>query len=278
MEPQVTLYAFPPSHCSQKVRLALAEKQVAYTTRFVDIEMRLQNFEPAYLRLNPRGVVPTLVHGDRVVTDSATIIRYVDEAFEGPRLTPEDETERKRMDDWIDLQDRLRIRELTFGSMKGGMGFALRAVSMPMRRRKLLRLRRAHPELAEIYDFKLDDLQQWRASIASPDEMAKARAEMDAALDRVESRLGEAPYLAGGAYSLADLAWTCLFARLRMLGLAESFWSAGNRHRIGAYVDRLRSRPSFDQAGVWEGRPPPAVRRALLRAMLAGSGEARVEA
>jgi glutathione S-transferase len=43
MESAVTLYAFPRSHCSQKVRLALAEKQVAYANRFVDIEMRLQN-------------------------------------------------------------------------------------------------------------------------------------------------------------------------------------------------------------------------------------------
>lgn len=57
----VTLYDFPPSLCSQKVRLALAEKHVSYMNRFVDIEVRMQNYDPDYLRLNPHGVVPTLM-------------------------------------------------------------------------------------------------------------------------------------------------------------------------------------------------------------------------
>jgi len=278
MEPHVTLYAFPPSHCSQKVRLALAEKHVAYTNRFVDIEIRLQNFEPDYLRLNPRGVVPTLVHGDRVVTDSAKIIRYVDEAFDGPSLSPRDETERERMDEWIDRQDRLRIRELTFGSMKGAMGHALRGISMPLRKRKLLRLKRNNPDLAEAYDAKIEDLHRWRTSIASPQEMAQVRHEMSVALERVEKRLGESPYLAGESYSLADLAWTCTFARLKMLGLANSFCSPERSPRIDAYYSRLRSRPSFDKAGVWDSPPTPEVRRAMLKAMLTGSAETRVEA
>jgi len=278
MKSRVTLYAFPPSHCSQKVRLALAEKHVAYTNRFIDIEMRLQNFEPGYLRLNPKGVVPTLVHGDRVVTDSARIIRYIDEAFDGPALSPQGDTERARMEEWIDLQDRLRIRELTFGNMKGAMGFVLRRISMPLRKRKLLRLRSQNPDLAESYDFKIEDLRQWRTSIASPQEIAEARDEMDAALGRVEARLGESPYLAGESYSLADLAWTCIFARLKLLGLADSFWGHERLPRIGAYYERLRSRPSFAAAGVWEGSPALAVRRELLKTMLRGAGGDRLEA
>jgi glutathione S-transferase len=278
MESRVTLFAFPPSHCSQKVRLALAEKHVAYTNRFVDIEMRLQNFEPEYLRLNPKGVVPTLVHGDHVVTDSAKIIRYIDEAFEGPRLSPQDVDERRRMDDWIDVQDRLRIRELTFGSMEGPMGFALRKISMPMRRRKLLRLRRANPDLTEIYDAKIEDLVKWRASIASAQEAADARKGMGTALDHVDGQLVDSSFLAGENYSLADLAWTSIFARLRMLGLDDSFWSGELRPRIAAYYDRLRARPSFDKAGMWEGPPAPDVRRAMLKAMLVGSSEIQVEA
>lgn len=278
MTSPVTLYAFPPSHCSQKVRLALAEKQVAYTNRFVDIEMRLQNFEPEYLRLNPRGVVPTLVHGDRVVTDSARIIRYIDEAFEGPSLSPQSESERQRMDEWIDLQDGLRIRDLTFGNMEGVLGLLLRRVSLPMRKRKLLRHRRQNPDLAEAYDAKIEDLRQWRTNIASPEEMAEARKGMEEALERVEKQLGESPYLAGEHYSLADLAWTCIFARLKMLGLADSFWGAERNPGIEAYYARLRSRPSFAKAGLWEGRPRPEVRRALLKAMITGAGETQVSA
>ena len=56
------LYHFPASLCSQKVRLALAEKGVRYATRVVNIGPAHENYEPWYMRLNPRGVVPTLVH------------------------------------------------------------------------------------------------------------------------------------------------------------------------------------------------------------------------
>lgn len=276
MNSNVTLFAFPPSHCSQKVRLALAEKRVAYTNRFVDIEMRLQNFDPDYLQLNPRGVVPTLVHGERVVIDSAVIIRYIDEAFCGPSLSPQDPAENRRMEEWIDLQDGLRIRELTFGNMRGPMGFALRQISMPMRKRKLLRLKQENPAFRDIYDYKIEDLKKWRASIASREENEEASDEMHGALDRVEERLGESEFLAGETYSLADLAWTCVLARLKMLGLFEAFLEPDRMPQIGAYYERLRSRPSFEAAGVWEGRPAPHVRKALLKAMLRGYGEARL--
>ncbi len=278
MQSDVTLYAFPPSHCSQKVRLALAEKRVAYTNRFVDIEMRMQNYDPDYLALNPRGVVPTLVHDGRAVTDSATIVRYIDEAFDGPSLTPTDESELKAMEDWIDLQDRLRIRTLTFGTMGGPVGFLLRQISMPMRKRKLRKLRAQNPDLAEIYDFKLDDLQEWRSDIASAEDVARTRDEMGRALDRAASRLEESPYLAGATYSLADLVWTTVFARVKMLGLAGEFWGPTLRPAIGDYYDRLRGRESFGKAGVWESQPDAETRRALLRSVLSGSGETRVEA
>ena len=142
MEPETTLYSFPGSLCSQKVRLALSEKHVPYENRFVDIELRLENYEPWYLRLNPNAVVPTLVHGDRVVTNSAHIIRYIDEAFEGHRLIPESTYERECMERWIEQQDDLQMRELSYASFKGALGFVLRRISMPLRMSRLRKLAR----------------------------------------------------------------------------------------------------------------------------------------
>jgi glutathione S-transferase len=68
-------------------------------------------------------------------------------------------------------------------------------------------------------------------------------------------RLGESPYLADDSDSLADLAWTCIFARLEMLGLAGSFWGSGRLPRITDCYERLRARPGFEHAGVWERSP-----------------------
>jgi glutathione S-transferase len=268
MESDLTLYAFPGSLCSQKVRLALAEKGIAYEKQGVDIELRLQNLEPWYLRLNPRGVVPTLVHDGRVVTDSAKIIRYVDEAFEGPSLVPEEEDERQRMEAWIEQQDSLQMRELSYANFKGMLGFVLRKVSMPLRMSKLRRLRRENPDLAGLYDAKIEDLLQWRASIANRAEVAEIRRDLESVLRRAEEQLGKTRFLAGDAYSLADVAWTCILARLTMLGLADSLWGQGQLPHLASYYEQLRQRPSFASAEIWEAMPSPKQRRALMKSAI----------
>jgi glutathione S-transferase len=269
MGSDVVLYGFPGSLCSQKVRLALAEKGVAYEDRFVDIELRLTNYEPWYLRLNPKGVVPTLVHGERVVTDSARILEYVDEAFEGPKLTPEDPGERECMAYWVGEQDRVRMRELSYASMRGVLGLVLRRVTMPLRERKLRRLRDAQPSLAELYDAKIEDVRGWRAEIRDAGEIAQVRRELEGVLRQVEEQLGKTRHLAAEAYSLADVAWTCVLARLKMAGLAPSLWGDGRLPRVEAYYGELRRRPSFTAARLWESMPDLKARRDLLRSTLA---------
>ena len=56
------------SACAQKVRIALHEKNVKTKERLLKLQGD-QN-DPAYLKLNPNGVVPTLVHDGHVVTES----------------------------------------------------------------------------------------------------------------------------------------------------------------------------------------------------------------
>ena len=101
---------------------------------------------------------------------------------------------------------------------------------------------------------------------------------MTSVLGRVEARLTESPYLAGPAYSLAEVAWTCIFARIKMLGLGDEFMDANEAPRICEYYERLRARPSFAQAGLVEGKLPASIRHAFLKGMLTGRSETRVEA
>src|SRR4029078_11318172 len=74
------LYNAPQSTCSQKVRLTLAEKGL----EFVEHKLRLfQNdqLKPEYLKLNPNGVVPTLVDGGVPIIDSSVSMQYIDEQY-----------------------------------------------------------------------------------------------------------------------------------------------------------------------------------------------------
>src|SRR4051812_37524534 len=77
------LYHFPNAICAHKVRLALSEKQLAWQSRIVDDPQ-----DPAYLRINPNGVVPTLAHEGRLFLESRIISEYLDDAFPAHPLLP----------------------------------------------------------------------------------------------------------------------------------------------------------------------------------------------
>ena len=98
--PDLVLYNFPQSTCSQKVRLALWEKKITYDDRIVDHRKREQ-LQAWYLKLNPNGVVPTVTHGDAVIIDSSVIMEYLDEVFPDTPMTPRDPVERAHMRKWL---------------------------------------------------------------------------------------------------------------------------------------------------------------------------------
>src|SRR5512147_1663020 len=99
MNDDLILYDAPGSPCARRVRVALLEKGRRWTTRLVDLT-RMEQKRPEYLALNPNGVVPTLVHGDRVLYESNVITEYVDDVFPGPRLYPTDPWARAQAKMW----------------------------------------------------------------------------------------------------------------------------------------------------------------------------------
>ena len=70
------------SVCAQKVRIALIEKGLDVKEHL--LTLRGDQFDPAYLKLNPNGVVPTLVHDGNTIIESSLILYYLDEAFPAP--------------------------------------------------------------------------------------------------------------------------------------------------------------------------------------------------
>ena len=81
-----TLYNAPQSTCSQRVRFVMNAKSLP----FEEVKLELlegDQLKPDYLKLNPNGVVPTLVHDGAVVIDSAVIMEYLEEV-EPARFTP----------------------------------------------------------------------------------------------------------------------------------------------------------------------------------------------
>lgn len=83
----VRLY-FRPGTASMAPHAALAEIGIDY--ELVEIDRETAQTDPAYLALNPGGVVPTLVDGDLVLAESAAILLYLADRHPDARLAPVD--------------------------------------------------------------------------------------------------------------------------------------------------------------------------------------------
>lgn len=83
------LYTYFRSSCAYRVRIALNLKSLAYEPRLVHL-LRGGGEQQGgdYLRLNPQGLVPTLVDGDLLLTQSLAIIEYLEEKYPSPPLLP----------------------------------------------------------------------------------------------------------------------------------------------------------------------------------------------
>jgi glutathione S-transferase len=100
----LTLYHGLASTCSKKVRMCLKEKGLEYESQLLNLQ-KYEQHHPDYLKLNPKGVVPTLVHDGKPIIESTLIIEYLDEAFPLPALHPSDAYGRHKMRLWTKWSD-----------------------------------------------------------------------------------------------------------------------------------------------------------------------------
>jgi glutathione S-transferase len=100
----IELYHNDMSVCAQKVRFALAEKELSWQGHHLSLRIGDQQ-KPEYLKLNPNAVVPTLVDNGTVIIESTVINEYLDDAYPEQRLRPADVAERARMRLWTKQLD-----------------------------------------------------------------------------------------------------------------------------------------------------------------------------
>ncbi len=228
------LYHSINSVCAQKVRIALAEKGLQATEHLMTL--RGDQFDPAYMRINPNAVVPTLIHDGNVIVESSVILYYIDEAFPDKPLMPRAPLARakvrlfnKLVDEYV--HDACII--LTFGT-------AFRPV--------LLRLT---PEEREA-QFSRSPIKK-RAEIKrdvvahglDSEFMHESVETHEKLLHWIDDAMRSGgPYLAGDAFSLADVAVIPYVLRLELVGLAR-LWD--RYPAVGGWWQRVRARPSVEQ-------------------------------
>jgi glutathione S-transferase len=197
------------SVCAQKVRIALAEKGLDVKEHL--LTLRGDQHDPAYRKLNPNGVVPTLVHDGRAIIESALILYYLDEAFPGRPLMPKEPLLRHRTriyNKFIDEYVHNSCMILTFAT-------AFRPNFLKMRREDWL---------AEINKTPLKRRAEYKRSVIEhgleSEFVADAVAQHKKLLLWMDQSLQSGAYLAGDGFSNADCAVAPYIMRLELLNLS----------------------------------------------------------
>jgi len=178
---------------------------------------------------------------------------------------PSDEEARRLADRWVERGLAFPDRELAFVSARFFSPILWR-LDMPRRRRLLEAHRSRSPDLREVYDAKLKDLADWRASVSTADAKARHVATATAMLDDLEAQLADGRDWITGTYSLADVVWTGVLARLVFFHLGDHI-SGGSRPRVDDYFGRVRTRASFAAAPVYTEWDPMVTLPSLFRVM-----------
>ena len=230
------LYNAPHSTCSQKVRICLAEKGLAFEDIRLDLGKGKEHLKPEYLKLNPNGVVPTLVDDGNVIIDSSVICEYLDERYPEVRLSPSDVVERAKMRAWMRYLEEVPTAAVRVPSFN--MGFLPRYAGLDRAR--------FEAEQADIRPIRKHFYRRMGTT-------GFKRAEVEAALEqiantcaRMNTALADGPWLMGAQYTLADIVVTPSIDRMSDLGFAH-LWTE-KYSRVADWYRRMQARPAFQKA------------------------------
>lgn len=226
------------SSASRRVRLCLEEKGLAYEGHLVDLG-KLEQHSDAYKKINPLGVVPTLVHDGRPVHESGTICEYLDETFPDPPLRPATPYGRAEMRNWIRHIDG-QILNLVIFNWK----HSLQLVAQKWTDAELEAVLKNIPSR--------ERREAWTRVARRPytkDEEDEARANLVRLLDRMEAAMEPGGWLVGDAYSIADIAAVPFIKRIDE-EIAPDELATDKHPRVAAWWAAIQARPAYARARI----------------------------
>lgn len=228
----LTLYSFGPGANSLKPLLALHEKGLEWTHRFVD-PAKFEQHSDWFKKINPRGQVPALDHDGRIITESTVICEYLEDVFpEQVPLRPRDPFRTAQMRIWTKWVDEYfcwcvstigwarHIKDLANSMSDEEFEAHLSRIPIPEQRVKWRRARDGFPQ--EMLD----------------EEMRK----IGVSVRRLEETLSRQEYLVDNEYTLADI---CNFAIANgmQVGYPELV-NDKDTPGLLAWIERINERPA----------------------------------
>ena len=234
-----TLYHHGSSVCAAKVRLAMAEKDLEWNGVYIDI-LKGEQFDPEYLKLNPKGVVPTLVHDDLVIPDSTVIIEYLDQIAPDTSVHPKDPWSRAQVRYWTKAVDE-------------DLHPACGAVTFVCSHRHTV-LKNLGPKGAEEFlastppisvtsDWKSQKDAFVRYGFDAPGAADKVKL-YDTYLKKMDKALENKQWLVEDTFSIADISMVPYVNRLAMMSM-RGMWENNRLPNVEKWFNRVEALPNF---------------------------------
>lgn len=237
-----TLYHHGSSVCAAKVRFAMAEKDIAWEGVYIDI-LKGEQFTDKYRKLNPKAVVPTLVHDDLVIPDSTVIIEYLDQIAPDTSVHPADPWERAQVRYWTKAVDE------DLHPACGAVTFVCshrHTVLKNLGPEGVKKFLASTPEQSVTSDWKDRKDAFTRYGFEAPGATEKVVL-YDSYLKKMEETLsGGGDWLVGNKFSVADISLTPYVNRLAMMSM-RGMWEGGRLPNVEKWFARIESMPNFRQ-------------------------------
>ncbi|MGI1661521.1 glutathione S-transferase family protein [Palleronia sp. KMU-117] len=233
----LTLYHYDRSTAAQRVRLLLDEKGLPWKSVIVDTARGdIDQLPENYHEINPKGLVPTIENKGVGIAESLIILEYLEDAFPETSFRPTSAEDRAKMRLWMRrIDDGIHVASRTIG-----VCIVNRFIYLEQGAEKI---RTYHEKMRDHVRRDNDrvNIEMGLASPLLPDALKRFRA----LFEDMNTRLEGHDWLAGEAYSLADIALVVYLRRMESFMMAP-LWS--HLTALNTWYARIAERPAYKTA------------------------------
>lgn len=235
----LTLYHYDRSTAAQRVRLLLEEKGLPWKSVIVDTARGdVDQLPENYHQINPKGLVPAIENAGVGIPESLVILEYLEDAFPDPSFRPDAPADRAMMRLWMRrIDDGIHVASRTIG-----VCIVNRYIYLEQGAEKI---RTYHDNMRDLVRRDNDriNIEMGLDSPLLPAALAKFRA----LFEEMNARLARNDWLAGEAYSLADIALVVYLRRMESFMMAP-LWE--HMTHLNEWYGRIAARPAYIKAVV----------------------------
>lgn len=233
----LTLYHYDRSTAAQRVRLLIEEKGLDWKSVIVDTARGdVDQLPENYHQMNPKGLVPVVENEGRGIAESTIILEYLEDAFPDTSFRPTGAEDRAEMRLWNHrIGDGVHVASRTIG-----VCIANRFIYLEQGKEKIEKYH-SHMRDTVRRDNDQVNIEMGLQSPLLPDALKTFRG----LFSDMNARLEDNDWLAGEAYSLADIALVVYLRRMESFMMAP-LWQ--NMTHLTEWYDRIRTRPAYEKA------------------------------